>query len=198
MHFSDIPKLTAFGEYEVQVPLRSVPRTLAEYIQEYGLQMDPKFQRAHVWGPLQRSRYVEYLLRDGHSSRVIYFNCYNWRGRAVAPGPMLLVDGKQRLSAVLGFLDNRVTAFGKLFREFQGPLPSINGLQFHVNYLETYSEVLRWYLDLNEGGVAHTEKELNKVRAELAKGGTAWPARQEEDYPDILLDALGKLRRRPE
>ena len=38
---------------------------------------------------------------------------------------------------------------------------------FKINDLATRKEVLQWYLDLNEGGVMHTEEEINKVRIML-------------------------------
>jgi hypothetical protein len=38
-----------------------------------------------------------------------------------------------------------------------------------VNDLKTREEVLQWYLDLNSGGVVHTEEELNRVREMLEK-----------------------------
>lgn len=39
--------------------------------------------------------------------------------------------------------------------------------QWSVNELRTRAEVLRWYLQLNSGGVVHTEEELARVRALL-------------------------------
>lgn len=41
-----------------------------------------------------------------------------------------------------------------------------------MNDLDTQAEVLQWYLDINSGGVVHTEAELDKVRwlLEVEKG----------------------------
>jgi hypothetical protein len=38
-----------------------------------------------------------------------------------------------------------------------------------VNDLKTKAEVLQWYLDINSGGVVHTETELEKVKRLLTK-----------------------------
>lgn len=79
-------------------------------------------------------------------------------------------DGKQRLTSVLLFLGNEVTVFGgHKFSDYTDKL-RMTGPRFrmHVNNLETRAEVLQWYLELNSGGVVHTEGELNKVRDMLA------------------------------
>ena len=84
---------------------------------------------------------------------------------------MQLVDGKQRLDAVRKWLKSEIPAFGVLKEDMDGRLRSLSGPSFkvHVNDLQTQAEVLQFYLDLNEGGVAHTKDELNKVRAMLVK-----------------------------
>lgn len=35
---------------------------------------------------------------------------------------------------------------------------------FYVNNLQKRAEVLQWYLDLNTGGVVHTDEEIEKVQ----------------------------------
>lgn len=131
------------------------------------LDLDPDFQRAHVWNESKRSRYVEFILRRGHSSRDIYFNCAKWP-ESVDGEPLVLVDGKQRLDAVRRFLHDEVLAFGRRYSEFSGKLNMLVAyFDFHINSLETRAEVLQWYLDLNTGGVCHTPKEIAKVQALL-------------------------------
>jgi len=78
---------------------------------------------------------------------------------------MVLVDGKQRLNAVLRFLRNEIPAFGHFYREFKDKL-SMTGPSFrwHVNDLKGKKAVLNWYLELNAGGTVHTDAELDKVR----------------------------------
>jgi len=40
---------------------------------------------------------------------------------------------------------------------------------FSMNTLRTKAEVLEWYLQLNSGGVVHTEAELKRVRKLLVR-----------------------------
>lgn len=136
-----------------------------------GLDMDPDFQRGHVWTEEQQIRFVEYALRGGRSGRDIFWNNPTWMGKWTQP--TVLVDGKQRLNAALRFMHNEIPAFGYHYKEWSGRLPSAANFTFHVNTLKTRAEVLRWYLDINAGGTPHTKEELDRVRglldAELSK-----------------------------
>lgn len=173
MNYRDIPQYTRSSPYAVDIGWGYLESWLAIQEKDAQLELDPDFQRHHVWDDTKRSRYVEYILRGGHSSMDIYFNCANYVGSKslhAKEGPMQLVDGKQRLDAVRKWLRDDIPAFGILKSDMQGSL-RLTGPRFrvHVNDLQTRAEVLQWYLDLNEGGVAHTETELAKVRAMLAE-----------------------------
>jgi hypothetical protein len=99
-------------------------------------------------------------------------------GVCSAEGIIQLVDGKQRITAVIKFLKNQMRIFpwldennqGYLFSDFKDSLRiNLPSFRFHINDLPTYAEVLQWYLDLNEGGTPHTDEELIKVRRLLEK-----------------------------
>lgn len=164
--FSDIPQ---FGraKYNVAIDLTYLLHMIDDYAKEYDLDMDPDFQRGHVWTTEQRERYVEFLLRGGQSGRDIYLNCPGFETDST-PGQMVLVDGKQRLTSCLMFLRNEVKAFGAYYREYEGSIRNIVQLKIHVNQLRTRAEVLSWYLDLNAGGTVHTDEEIARVRELLA------------------------------
>jgi len=163
--FADIPQYTQDGNYQVNVGWDYLEEWLARNRDDrsYVFDMDPDFQRGHVWFEEQQIRYVEFILKGGKSSRVIYWNCVGWMRDF--KGPMVLVDGKQRLSAVLRFLDNEIPVFGHLRNEYSDRLRMVKtDFLMNVNDLKTRAEVLQWYLDLNVGGVVHTSEEIEKVR----------------------------------
>jgi len=163
--FADIPQITRSGSYEVNVGWDYLENWIASNRDErmYTFEMDPDFQRGHVWSEEQQIRYVEFMLKGGKSSRVIYWNCKGWM--QTFEGPMVLVDGKQRISAVLRFLGNEIPAFGHKREEYTDKLRLAHcDFLMNVNNLKTRAEVLQWYIDLNAGGVAHTTVEIEKVR----------------------------------
>lgn len=169
MKFSDIKKYIRCN-YSVDIGWGYLEQWLTHCKEDCAdLQLDPEFQRHHVWDDAKRIRYVEFVLRDGKSSRDLYFNCPNYTGSG-PEGPMQLVDGKQRLEAVRRYLRSEIPAFGHLYKDMEGRLGMIGpSFKIHVNNLQTQAEVLQWYLDLNDGGVVHTEDELIRVRELLEK-----------------------------
>lgn len=69
---------------------------------------------------------MEYILRGGATGKDIQTNHPNWNGSMMG-GPYVLVDGKQRLNAILGFLNNEFEVFGKYrFKDFEGR-PDVQG-----------------------------------------------------------------------
>lgn len=178
MRFRDIPRFTSDGTYNVDIPIMSIPKTIVEYQNDYGLELNPDFQRGNVWTELQQRRWLEFLLKGGNSANIIRFNCPMFQGAGnfrklnsteVREIHMVCVDGLQRLTAMLAFLDNKVQAFGLYFNEFEDRPGFDYCLRFNVNGLQTRKEVLQWYLDLNSGGTVHTQKELERVRKLLAQ-----------------------------
>lgn len=169
--FRDIPQLTSNGSYRINVPWDSVERTLEQFGEGCGLDLDPDFQRAHVWTRSQQIAYVEFILRGGRTGREVLFNQSGWQSRASTNRgePLVLVDGKQRLQAVRRFLSNEIPAFGSKFKEYADRLPLLGpDFIFMVNDLPTRAAVLQWYIELNAGGTVHKPKEIEKVRALLA------------------------------
>ena len=162
MKFQDIPQFTRTPTYAVNNCWKYISKWL-ESQYEIGLDLNPDFQRAHVWDEAQQIKYVEFRLKGGASGKDLYFNHPNWMGSFT--GDFVLVDGKQRLNAVLRFMNNEIPAFGTLYKDFEGSIRSTTAdFVVHVNDLKTRAEVLRWYIDLNTGGVEHTSEEIDKVK----------------------------------
>lgn len=141
---------------------------LEKWLKDVEANMNPDFQRGYVWNQKQKEQYVEWVLRGGKSGRDIYFNQKGWMSSF--EGDMVIVDGKQRVDAVLGFLHNEVRAYGYYRKEYTDKLRLV-GCDFlvHVADLKTKKEVLQWYIDMNTGGTQHTDEEIERVKALLKK-----------------------------
>ena len=133
------------------------------------LNLEPDFQRAHGWDKEKQIKYLEFILKRGTSSRDLYFNNPGWDCSLDAE--TVIVDGKQRLEAVRAFMRNEVPIFGGNYKKDFEDEPNIIHASFvvHINSLKTKKEILQWYLDLNTGGVVHTDEEIDKVKALLGK-----------------------------
>ena len=158
--FQDIPPFTRTPTYYVNQSWKYMPEWISDQDE---LELDPDFQRAHVWTQDQQIKYVEFRLRGGSSGRDLYFNHPGWMGNFT--GRFVLVDGKQRLQAALKFMNNEIPAFGTLYKDYIDKI-RLSTVDFivHVNDLKTDKEVLQWYIDLNAGGTPHTESEISKVK----------------------------------
>jgi hypothetical protein len=169
----DIPQLIVMNG-GVTWSLSDIQGTLARWEKSYGLNIDPDFQRGHVWTQAQKVRFIEFLLRGGKVPP-LRFNSPTFSGarherHSDLGEEVVIVDGKQRLSACLEFLQNKVAVFGGYtLDQFDNPRKLLNGAEilYQVNKLQTRRELLEWYLQINEGQVAHTEEELQRVRALL-------------------------------
>jgi hypothetical protein len=160
VRFQDIQQYPK-AKYAIDVILSDTERIITRWEEEYGLELCPEFQRGHVWTEQQRERYLEFLLRGGQSGPIL-FNHPGWM--TSFKGSLVLVDGLQRLTAVLKFLRNETQAFGYLLNEYGDGIPIDVTLRFEVNNLRTHGEVLQWYVDLNSGGTVHTPEEIERVR----------------------------------
>lgn len=168
MKFTDIPQYTRSGNWECDFTIQDFVEWIEKHEKEDGLQLNPDFQRGHVWNEDQQVSYVEFFLCGGTTGRVVYLNHPGWHRNY--EGEFVCVDGLQRITAIKRFINNEIKVYGYYFKEYEDkPRISTHSLRINVNDLKTKKEVLQWYLEMNSGGVAHTKEELDKVRLLLEK-----------------------------
>lgn len=167
--FRDIPQFTTAGAWQCNFDLDRVWPWIETQKQELGgIDLDPDFQRAHIWSEPQQIAWLEFFLRGGKTARVIYFNHPGWMRSW--KGTLTLIDGKQRLEAIRRFVRGEIPAFGSLYSEYTDR-PDIvhHSLEINVNNLATRREIIQWYCDMNAGGTPHTAAEIEMARALLER-----------------------------
>lgn len=171
VRLSQVPKFSPWGNNAFDLFLGDIEGQLARLGADREIVLLPDFQRGHVWDDARRSAFVEYILRGGRERRDILFNSPGF-GRGLAE-PLVLVDGLQRLTAIRRFMAGELPAFGQTLDRFHPEdqhhvrMSSTLTIRFHVNDLPDRAAVLKWYLDLNTGGVVHSDDEIARVRALL-------------------------------
>ena len=149
-----------------------------DYYREY-LDLNPIFQRGNVWTLEQQIAFVENFLRRPQAvNKNIYFNDgyvfnkleKNQENDWLA-GKRVCLDGLQRITALLDFIDGKFTCFdGQVTWEKIQNSPnqrSIIGecyLDFYDLTLKTNQEVADFYIDFNAGGTPHSKEEIERVR----------------------------------
>ncbi len=188
--------------YSCDVHLNGLEKFLADQkdaMESMGgsFELSPDFQRGtkDVWSDEQRVRYVESLLRYAAPTRIL-FNCPGWergpRPEADIPAyTFWCVDGLQRLTAVLQFMQGRFNVFdGYSAESLKGsPFdPRKYRLQVAIFEFDMRADLLTHYIDLNSGGTPHPPAEIQRVRMllEEALGASGVPAESDGDGRDAL------------
>jgi hypothetical protein len=137
----------------------------------YRIDIDPPYQRPHVWTTPQKRAYVEYVLRGGDAARRIMFAS---RPRNAHEGQRRLLDGKQRISSVIEFCRDELPVFadesspeGYRASQIKGWTGMSYTLEIQIVTLPTMADEIRLYLMINSGGTPHSSEELERVRAML-------------------------------
>ena len=167
--YADIPQFkSATSGYAVDTPIDYLERWVEE-MQKDGLDLNPPFQRGHVWTEAQQIAYVEFLLRGGVSGRDLYFNCPSWHHPVPdgAYNAFVCVDGLQRITAILRFLCDEIPAFGTFASQYEDRKPIMLSVRVHIQDFKDEREVLEWYLEMNSGGTPHSDEELARVQGML-------------------------------
>ena len=177
MKIADIPQLIRVGQ-GTQWDLDQFQDTFARWKDNYGLNLDPEFQRPHVWSEETKIKFIEFILRGGVVQPMRFnspvFGGETHKNHSDLSEDIVLVDGKQRLNAIMEFIDNKIAVFGgNYLSDFDNPdlVLRSTSITVQVNKLQTKHELYQWYLEMNEGQVAHTQEELDRVR-NLMKAAT--------------------------
>lgn len=163
---NDVSKFVPEPSWCVDVSLKDLERFVTSHLDPAnGLDLEPDFQRAHVWTEAQQIAFMEFFIRGGRTGRDLYFNSPGWPAQAPR-GTYVIVDGKQRLQAARRFMRSEIPVFGYYLRQFEDRdrLRYHLSFKWHINSLATRAEVLTWYLQFNSAGTPHTQDELERVR----------------------------------
>ena len=171
MTWKDLSRFTRGANYKINVGIGYIESAIQEYIKGDELQLNPDFQRGHVWNEEQQVKFVEYILRGGKTDS-IKFNKPDWELSQDCSDYLdfVCVDGLQRLTALRKFMNNEFKVFNFCYaNELDLPIIRRHNIIVEINDLKTKKEVLQWYIDLNSGGTVHTTQEINKVRNMIIK-----------------------------
>lgn len=177
--------------YQCEFGFTYLRHALNGYANDWGgLELNPDFQRGHVWTTQQQTNFIENVLRGivPSSGFLIQFNCPNWVNdhcQGDLPRGLQCIDGLQRISAVLDFLDGKVKPFGLHVDDLD--LSSFSMKRSHYRFIfsvydfQNKADLLDHYIAINAGGTPHSEEEIlriKKMRDEtLAKSDQPKPLR---------------------
>lgn len=136
-----------------------------------GLELNPDFQRGHVWTPAQQVHFIENCLRGVVASNgfLIQFNSPSWNddsSESDLPPGLQCVDGLQRYTAVTEFVKGNVRPFGFTAQELSRT--QFSPIRIHmkvaIHDFTSRADLLDHYLSINAGGTPHSAEEIARVR----------------------------------
>jgi len=165
-------KMSSFraSGYEVDIFLRP----LTEFIQRLELYTDynkkdqnnsieeflsycvPEFQRSNnKWSSSMKIKFIENLLLGAKSTLLLYY---------AEEDNAKIIDGLQRITAILQFLNNEFQVFGRYYFDM---LPkqfySNVSINIKIYTFKTNFEILKFYIDMNEG-ITHSKEDIDKAK----------------------------------
>lgn len=164
MKWNEIPKFKEFGMLNPEnIGFVGYVKRIQKEVNDYNLQLNPDFQRGHVWTEEQQIAYVEFFLKGGKSGRDFYFNLND--------DEYVCVDGLQRTTSLMRFVNNEIKVFGQYFDEFDFDKFLVEyqaraefAINIYRNNLSSKKEILEWYVDMNSGGTPHSKEEIERVQ----------------------------------
>ncbi|WP_326430342.1 DUF262 domain-containing protein (plasmid) [Stutzerimonas frequens] len=173
----DLIKPLRAARWTTDIQWADLERRLEKLGQDYGaLELNPDFQRGHVWTQRQQVHYIENCLRGvvPASSLLIQFNCPEFSddgSDSDLPDGLQCVDGLQRYTAVTEFVQGRIKPFGLTVQEYVGTQFSAKRMfiKVAIHGYTRRTDLLEHYLSLNAGGTPHSDSEIERVRELLAE-----------------------------
>ena len=138
----------------------------------FGVDMNPSYQRGYVWSYSDKIAFIESVFMELELGRFIFRDIsFNDIDEPCTE----IVDGKQRLQAILDFREGRLSYRGRYYRDMNtSDIRRFNNVTVSYCTLHediTDKEVLEIFLRVNTHGVAMEESHLETVREQLAKLG---------------------------
>ncbi len=140
----------------------------------YSAQLDmcPDYQRDLVWSDSDKEALIDSIFANRDIGKFVFIDLGDYSQKTI----LEILDGKQRLAAIVEFLEDGYVYRGHLFSEL-----SFNDRHHFNNTTVTYAisrkkltteEKLRYFLNLNTRGVDQTKDHLDVVRIMLDEGIT--------------------------
>jgi hypothetical protein len=146
----------AYFTSEITVSLDDVPRQLAH------TNLSPSYQRGSVWTVEQQSAFMGHILQGGEVAPIVFH-------RVPDSGKAEVIDGKQRIEAILAWLDGKVAAqldngrIVNIANLIMGKRVAMGLTRINVRfrYIDLpFAERVKFYVRLNSAGTPHTEQQL--------------------------------------
>lgn len=138
-------------------------------VREYGIDLEPEYQRGNVWSNLQKYNLIDSVFRNIDIGKFAVIK-RPWGSNPNIPDtPKLyeMLDGKQRLTALFEYYTGRFMYKGTYYYELH-PRDQSHFKHYTISYAEssplTKEQKYRYFLKLNTTGTPVDKNHLKKVK----------------------------------
>lgn len=137
----------------------------------FGCDMNPEYQRGNVWTVEQEEKLIDSIFKQINIGAFIFAEKDWTKGHDVVDDLYEIVDGKQRLTAILHFIEGKIKYNGLYYHEmheynrsfFEGTNVMIGEINFQNGYNK--KEVIENFIRLNECGSTVDSAVIEKAKA---------------------------------
>ena len=135
----------------------------------FGIDFNPDYQRGYVWEQEDKELLIDSVFKNIDIGKFVFIRLSDteWTNRNLG---YEILDGKQRLSTLIEFYEDKITYKGKYFNELSWKDKNVF-LDHMISVAEVKETdrktVLKYFLMLNRTGKAMDESHLNEVEQML-------------------------------
>jgi len=135
----------------------------------FGINFEPEYQREFVWNLEDKVSLIDSIFNNVDIGKFtfIYYESEQWQETGFS---YEILDGKQRLRAILDYYEDRFKYKGKLFSELshrdRWHFESYGVVNAEAHNI-TKEQILRYFIMLNTGGRIMAKEQIDKVRGML-------------------------------
>lgn len=171
------------GDFQNQPIYRNKSHDMIHYSQQaissffvnvymFGVDMNPEYQRDHVWNESDKVELIDSIMNNVDIGKFVFVQRDHAESKEKGTGYYEILDGKQRLNAIIEFFEDRFRYKGKVFSELHG----YDRAHF-VNYSVSVATLTNFSLEkrmetfirLNTAGRIMDKEHLEKVKQMLLK-----------------------------
>jgi len=132
----------------------------------FGINFEPEYQREFVWNLEDKVSLIDSIFNNVDIGKFTFIYYENEQWMKTGFGYEIL-DGKQRLRAILDYYEDRFAYKGKLFSELsyrdKNHFKDYGVVEAEAHNL-TREQILRYFIMLNTGGRIMAKEQIDKVR----------------------------------
>jgi len=168
----DIEILKQHDDIHFNFQQRDIISLLNIYFNRYGIDLEPEYQRGNVWNIDQKISLIDSIFKNIDIGKIAIIK-RPWGPDGNVPlTPKLyeMLDGKQRLTALIEFFTGRFSYKGKYYNDLH-PADRNHFKYYNISYAETSNltkkQKYRYFLKLNTTGTPVDPVHMEKVASML-------------------------------